>query len=165
MIDLSAKKKFLSWLIQCVTLKRRESYWILNYLLNHEAVLNRVVFVQGAIYTPRGLMITDQEQDGIGLEMMVNKHLITEPEDIFLNIRKERKSILYLEIMFEEMLSTNYYLSVIEENPYQPLDEEFTQTFELSFADFFEEDAKAFKINQLVEAINQALEAGDKESF
>ena len=53
-VQLKDKKKFLKWFLQRYQMKRRESMWILNYLLNHDIVLNKTKFVEEANKTPRG---------------------------------------------------------------------------------------------------------------
>lgn len=166
MIELADKKRFVSWLIQCVTLKKRESYWILNYLLNHDAILNRVSFVQGALNTPRGILMTDQSiLTGPGLEMSKQKHLVHEADQIFYDIRKNRKEVLFIEVIFDGMEESNYYLSVLEENQYQPIDAGFEKEFSDSLAIFLEEEEKNYRIKKLSEAIDKALEEKNEQLF
>lgn len=166
MVELADKKRFVSWLIQCVTLKRRESYWILNYLLNHDAILNRVSFVQGALNTPRGILISDPSiSEGPGLEMVKQNILVHEADQIFYDIRKNRKEILFIEIIFEGMEESSYYLSVLEENQYQPLDISFEKEFSDSLAIFFEEEEKKYRLQELSKAIDLALEEKNEELF
>lgn len=40
-VQLKDKKKFLKWFLQSYQMKRRESMWILNYLLNHDIYSTR----------------------------------------------------------------------------------------------------------------------------
>ncbi|MFI3685285.1 YpiB family protein [Vagococcus fluvialis] len=165
MIDLSDKKNFLSWLSQAVPLKQRESYWIINYLINHEAILNRVSFVHGALYTPRGILITDQTISGVGLEMVNYEEKIFDAEAIFYEIRKNRKEKLYLEVQFDQMHLSERYQLILEENEYLPMDEEEQLIFFNELDKFFEEESTKTKLNQLEEAIDLALEKNDQKSF
>jgi uncharacterized protein YpiB (UPF0302 family) len=142
-IDLSDKKNFLSWLSQAVPLKQRESYWIINYLINHEAILNRVSFVHGALHTPRGILITDQTISGVGLEM----------------VNYEEK------VQFDQMHLSERYQLILEENEYLPMDEEEQLIFFNELDKFFEEESTKTKLNQLEEAIDLALEKNDQKSF
>ena len=165
MIELASKKKFVNWLIQSVSLKKRESYWILNYLLNHEFLLDRVTFVENVLSTPRGLLVTDQSVSGSGLEMVNQGIVIDDPNKIFHDIRLNRKSPLFIGVSFDGMTLSKYYLDVLEENPYQPLDEEAEKEFRLALNSFIEEEERKFKLNILLEKINQALETGNKKEF
>ena len=45
LIDVREKKNFLTWMVNHVSFSRREVFWILNYLANHEAILSNVHFV------------------------------------------------------------------------------------------------------------------------
>ncbi|MCM2137669.1 YpiB family protein [Vagococcus fluvialis] len=165
MIDLSDKKNFLSWLSQAMPLKQRESYWIINYLINHEAILNRVSFVHGALHTPRGILITDQTISGVGLEMVNYEEKIFDAEAIFYEIRKNRKEKLYLEVQFDQMHLSERYQLILEENEYLPMDEEEQLIFFNELDKFFEEESTKTKLNQLEEAIDLALEKNDQKSF
>lgn len=49
---LEEKKNFISWFIQNYQLKRRESLWILNYLLNHEILLKNIHLIE-EVHTDR----------------------------------------------------------------------------------------------------------------
>lgn len=55
LIDVREKKNFLTWMVNHVSFSRREVFWILNYLANHEAILSNVHFVEGANFADRGL--------------------------------------------------------------------------------------------------------------
>lgn len=165
MIGLSDKKNFLRWLVQEVPLKQRESYWIINYLINHEAILNRVSFVKGALHTPRGLLITDQTMSGVGLEMVNHEKKVFEAEAIFYEIRTNRKEKLFLEVEFNNMHLSELYLVVLEENEYLPIDVEEQLLFFNELDKFWEEELIKTKLNQLEEAIDLALEKNNQDLF
>lgn len=165
MIELASKKKFVNWLIQSVSLKKRESYWILNYLLNHEFLLDRVIFVEDVLSTPRGLLITDQTIEGTGLEMVNQSVLFSDPNQIFHDIRMNRKLPLFVGISFEGMYSSNYYLSIIEENPYQSLDPALEKEISKEIELFLKEEEANFQLQELLKKINKALEENDEQAF
>ena len=165
MIELSAKKSFLSWLIQSVPLKKRESYWILNYLINHEAILKRVSFVEHALSTPRGLQITDQTVKGSGLSLMREGVLIENPEDIFYDIRKHRKETLFVEVLFDGQHFAKDYLNVLEENSYQPIEEEHQEAFFAELDFFLNQEQKKKRLAQLTKDIDLALEENNTQAF
>ncbi len=165
MIELSAKKKFLSWLIQYAHLKKRESYWIINYLINHEALLSRVIFVEGALETPRGILITDQTIPGIGLEMKTEQKRLTDAQSIFADIRNNRKEDLYLEINFSEKEASPLYQLILEENAYQVINTEEQIDFLQDFEAFLLKEEKELKLRHLQEEIDQALLTQNEEDF
>ncbi len=165
MIELSDKKNFLSWLVQSIALKQRESYWIINYLINHEAILNRVSFVHGALNTPRGILITDQTVSGVGLEMVMKEKQLFQAEEIFYEIRNNRKEKLFLEIEFEEMHESMLYQTILEENDYLPVDKEEQNAFFNELDKYFEKESTKTKLSQLENAIDLALEENNQALF
>lgn len=165
MIELAEKKRFINWLIQSVSLKSREAYWILNYLLNHEFLLNKVRFVEDALFTPRGLVITDQTVSGNGIEMVKQGVKLADPTQIFHEIRMNRKETIFLEVKFEGMYQSTFFLSVLEENEYQPMDETLKEEIDSELDAYFKNQDKKYQLSFLLKEINEALEANDKDLF
>lgn len=165
MIELSAKKKFLSWVIQCIPLKRKEAYWMLNYLLKHEALLQHVTFVEKALSTPRGILITDHSIAGLGLEMRKGNKLIEDSQEIYSELRNNKKDELYLEINFVERESSYLYSEIIEEHGYQETTQEEQNEFFDSLDAFLAEEEIKLKKRNLQQAIDLALENNDRDTF
>ena len=101
MINLEDKRAFITWLVETITLKEKEAYWILNYLLNHDAILNRVVFVEQADKTPRGLVIAATRENQDGLVLFKETQPFTDAQQIFHEIRMNYKDTLYIEVYFD----------------------------------------------------------------
>lgn len=78
-VNVADKKEFLVWLVNNISFSQREILWILNYLINHEAILNNVHFIEQADKTVRGLKITSKEieKEPIGL-FLAGKNLRTQ---------------------------------------------------------------------------------------
>lgn len=165
MIELSAKKKFLSWVIQCVPLKRKEAYWMLNYLLKHESLLQHVMFVEGALNTPRGILITDRKTLGLGLEMKKGSSLIEDPQAIYSELRNHQKDQLFIEINFVDREQSFLYLEILEDNDYRPLTNHEQEIFFDSLDQFLEEEALRLTLKHLEKEIDKALEDNNKEEF
>ncbi len=165
MIDLSEKKRFLNWLIQSVKFKSRESYWIINYFINHETMLNKVVFVEDALLTPRGLIILDENVNGIGIEMSKQGVTISDATNIFHEIRMNRKEMLYLEVKFIDMYKTKEYLSVVETNEYQPIDESLKAKFSGELDNYFITEDIKYQLTVLEDKIDMVLEEGNESEF
>ena len=165
MIELAEKKRFLNFIIQSVTLKARESYWILNYLINHEIMLNKVVFVEQALHTPRGLVIVDEFEEGPGIEMTKQGLSILDANAIFHEIRMNRKEMLYIEIKFKDRFKKTEYLSILEKNEYEPIDEDLQLEILEELETFFIKEDRKFQLNDLEERIDLALEKGNEAEF
>ncbi len=164
-MELSQKKEFVKWLLKSVSFKRREAYWILNYLLNHDMILNNVRFVQKSDETPRGLLMVDVFHDEPGLLLKKGKHFFDDPEQIFHEIRMNWREALFLEILFKDANQHVLYLSVLEDNPYAPWSESVDEEFLEELEGFFLEEERQYRIRYLEASIDRALEEEDKESF
>ena len=87
LIDVKEKKNFLTWMVNHVSFSRREVFWILNYLANHEAILSNVHFVEGANQANRGLQISDLSFDGEPMKLFLEGKEFTDTDQIFHEIR------------------------------------------------------------------------------
>ena len=54
-VSVNEKKDFIRWFLNHYQLKRRECVWILNYLISHDQLMEKVHFVEQAQYCPRGI--------------------------------------------------------------------------------------------------------------
>ena len=165
MINLEDKRAFITWLVETITLKEKEAYWILNYLLNHDALLNRVVFVEQADKTPRGLVIADTKASQDGLVLFKETHPFTDAQQIFHEIRMNYKDTLYIEICFENREFNQLYQTVIEDNP-------FLSAFDLISTEMFHRIEEDFKQKQsekeveyLLTKINDAIDSNNQQEF
>ncbi|MGO3838393.1 MAG: YpiB family protein [Vagococcus sp.] len=162
MIQSGEKRRFINWAMQSLSFKKREAYWILTYLVNHDGVLNNVILVENEQSLPRALIIRDQSVPGSGLELIKEGKSFDNPEQIFHDIRLNFKSPLYVVIKFDESDTNLLYQSVLESNPYA--NEEhllFLEKLDL----YFEEAAFDYQVSQLEQKINQALETENELLF
>lgn len=168
MTTLEEKKKFINWLIESVKFYNRESYWILNYLINHDVILNRVVFVEQADKTKRGLTIKDQSL-GVGPHLFLTKEgmQFTDTEQIFHDIRMNWREPLYVDILFENHHHNALYQSVLEDNPFLKKEEkeQIDETIYNELNDFFIQKEENYLIESLRQAIDVAVDEGDEEQF
>lgn len=117
-ISVHAKKKFLRWFLSHYQLKSRESIWILNYLMNHESILEYVHFVREVKDCPRGLVLTAKGSDEPSFRFYKNQILTTDPEKSFHDIRMNRSEAVYVQLNFKNNFQSPEYAGVMEENPY-----------------------------------------------
>ena len=60
-VSIQKKKHFLKWLTRNHSFPVRESLWILDYLYNHESMLEKSHFVEKVEQTPRGIYLSVDE--------------------------------------------------------------------------------------------------------
>lgn len=164
-IDVQQKKKFLNWFVNHGTFSRREVLWILNYLANHEAILNNVHFVEAADQTNRGLQIRDTNQEGEAIQLYIKGKVFTDSDQAFHEIRLNWKEPLYLECLFDGAWQTSEFLSIIEDNPFAKWNERISPEIIEELEGYFKEEERQAKLTLLYSQIDLALENGDKEAF
>ncbi|WP_034550011.1 ReoY family proteolytic degradation factor [Carnobacterium funditum] len=164
-VSLEAKKEFLGWFLDRHQLKRRESMWILNYLLNHDIVLGKVHFVEHVETTPRGMMMSTIETDSKPFLFYKEGVLFEDPEQAFHEVRLNWHENIYLELIFEESWKAHQYLGVLEDNPFHKwndyIDTELNKEVEKALATL----SLNKKIQLMMDRIDTALENDDRESF
>lgn len=165
LIDVKEKKNFLTWMVNHVSFSRREVFWILNYLANHEAILHNVRFVEGANLTRRGLQITDLSYEGEPMKLFLDGKEFTDTDQIFHEIRLNWKNPLYVECLFENAWQTKEYLAIIEDNPLASWEDAISEESTELIEHYFQEKEQAAKLSMLYQQIDQALEEGDKDAF
>ena len=166
-VNLKQKREFIMWLHDNVNFGRRDVYWLLNYLLNHKAILQQVVFVERAEKTPRGLKINalvegDQSEP---LELYIEQRIFTDPEQVFHELRMNWKQELYVEVNFPEAWETASYLAVLEDNPFYLWNENVDATNQARLDQALENEAQARERDELLAQIDLALEAGNQAEF
>lgn len=165
MIDVAEKREFLVWLINHVSFQRREVIWILNYLINHEAILRNVHIVEQALETKRGLVIRDISQRAEPMVFAVEGHQFSNSDQIFHEIRLHWQQPLYLECVFPDSWQNPQYLSVLEDNPVLSWNDTVSEKIVSEVEDFLKKQADEAQLNLLKKQIDLALEDGDKEAF
>lgn len=159
--SLETKKKFISWFISNHSLKRRESLWILNYLLNHELLLRQIHFVEHVEATPKGMLFSTIKPAQESFLFYKEGTKFDNPEVAFHDMRLHWKEDYYIELDFPNAYKSMVSFAVLENNPYfvsEVEDEEVVQ-------DELATIQKEAMIAQLKLDINEALEAMDSERF
>lgn len=164
-VGIKEKKEFLSWLVETVRFQRREVYWIINYLVNHETILRQIKFVEHVDKTPRGLKLTASDQEEESLVLFVGEHQFTNPEQIFHDIRMNWKKDLFVECQFSEAWSSPAYLAVLEDNPFASWNDHVDQEVSEALEDYIDSERKEYEITELYHQIDLALEKNDRGAF
>ncbi|WP_368281463.1 ReoY family proteolytic degradation factor [Enterococcus durans] len=165
LIDVREKKNFLTWMVNHVSFSRREVFWILNYLANHEAILSNVHFVEGANQANRGLQISDLSFDGEPMKLFLEGKEFTDTDQIFHEIRLNWKRPLYVECLFENAWQTREYLMILEDNPFASWDDSISEEDAELIEHYFKEKEQEARLKMLYAQIDQALEKKDKNAF
>ena len=165
LIDVREKKNFLTWMVNHVSFSRREVFWILNYLANHEAILSNVHFVEGANQANRGLQISDLSFDGDPMKLFLEGKEFTDTDQIFHEIRLNWKRPLYVECLFENAWQTREYLMILEDNPFASWDDSISEEDAELIEHYFKEKEQEARLKMLYAQIDQALEKKDKDAF
>ena len=165
LIDVRQKKNFLTWIVNHVSFSRREVFWILNYLANHEAILSNVHFVEGANQANRGLQISDLSFDGEPMKLFLEGKEFTDTDQIFHEIRLNWKRPLYVECLFENAWQTREYLMILEDNPFASWDDSISEEDAELIEYYFKEKEQEARLKMLYAQIDQALEKKDKDAF
>ncbi|MHC5248246.1 YpiB family protein [Enterococcus sp. HY326] len=165
LIEVKEKQNFLNWLVANVSFKQRETIWILNYLANHEAILANVHFVEQAEKTTRGLQIRDESFVGSAMTLFIKDKAFFDSDQIFHEIRLNWKNPLYLECFFRDAWKNSLYLSILEDNPAAPWNEQISSEVTEEIERFFQQEELRQKIDLLYHQVDLAIEKGDQNGF
>ncbi|RDW19064.1 hypothetical protein CWR48_08420 [Oceanobacillus arenosus] len=164
-ISIHDKKSFIQWFLNHYQLKKRESVWILNYLVNHKELLANVHFVLDVKFSPRGIVMTTHCSDEVPFRFYKNQLVTTDAEKSFHDIRLNQQDDLYIQLNFRNSNQNAYYASVMEENPFIP-DDYFITKKEKDFAkQILDKTVFDYKRNTLRKEIDQALDDMNQEKF
>lgn len=164
-VSLEEKKSFIGWFLDRHQLKRRESMWILNYLLNHDVVLNKVHFVEHAESTSRGMMMSTIGMDNEPFLFFKDGKVFSDPEQAFHEVRLNWHEDMYLELIFREPWKTEQYLAVLEDNPYHKWNETIPKEMKEEVDFGIQQLTLSEKKNSLLKLIDDTLETGNRKEF
>ncbi len=159
------KKHFLKWFTQHYELKRRESLWILDYLYNHDIMLEKTHFVEHVDQTPRGIYMTVKGNEKPSFRFYKNGHTFKDAMQAFHEIRLNWSASLYIEIDFENAWEQPEYLGVLEDNPYAPWNENVPNDVVDTVDDALNYQTLMIARRQILEQIDLSLINGQEERF
>ncbi|WP_332630125.1 ReoY family proteolytic degradation factor [Halalkalibacter flavus] len=164
-IPVVDKKEFLKTFLQQFELKRRECAWLLNYLMSDDELMERVHFVEQAAHTPKALIISAKGVDSIPFSFHKEKHVTTDAEKAFHDIRLNQTEDIYIELHFTGARQYPPYLVVLEDNPHIPENLELAVAFQKETEWILDRALKSFKKERLLSDIDRALDEQDQERF
>lgn len=160
-INVDEKKDFINYLLNRYYFKRRESIWILNYLLTTEDLLERTHFVKEVEKCPIGLLISTSDSKETSICLFRENIKILDGDNIFYFIRY-LDGELFIEVSFPEDEMDSKFLSVLEENPYAI---DFSKEDSLLAEKFLNHCLDKQKLNYLHDEINKALDEKNEKKF
>ncbi|WP_213423169.1 ReoY family proteolytic degradation factor [Bhargavaea massiliensis] len=164
-VPVAEKKEFVRWFLKTYHLKRRECVWILNYLLSHDQLLNHVRFVDEAHYCPRAMVMSTTDSDGIPFRFYKGNLMTADAEKSFHDLRLHPEENMYLQLNFPNRHACPEYAAVLEDNPYVPEYIKISDKDRREAEQLLEESVLAFREEQLLRQIDEALDQNDKDKF
>lgn len=164
-ISVDEKKDFVRWFLNQFQLKKRESVWILNYLMNHDSLLSSVHFVSEVKFCPRGMEMSAQGVTDPPFRFYKGQVMTNDAEKSFHDLRMNQEEPIYIQMNFENSQQCSKYALVLEENPYLPKDY-YLNDRDRSDADrLLSRSLLKYREKQLEEKIDLALMNGEREQF
>lgn len=164
-ISVQDKKSFIQWFLNHYQLKKRESVWILNYLVNHNEILENVHFVRDAKFCPRGIIITTYCSEEVPFRFYKKQLVTTDAEKSFHDIRLNQDDPLYIQLNFKNVNQSSFYVTVLEENPYTPDEYFITKKDKLIVKQLLDKSLFDYKRESLKQKIDEALDEMDQPTF
>lgn len=164
-ISVNEKKEFIRWFLNHYQLKRRECVWILNYLMSHDQLMEKVHFVEHAEFCPRGIIMSTQCVDDVPFRFYKDSIMTTDAEKSFHDIRLNRDQDIYIQLNFKAAHKSHQYALVLENNPYMPEHLQISEKDRELADQFLKDSIKSFQLEQIREKIDRALDQKDKEEF
>ncbi|MFD1038679.1 ReoY family proteolytic degradation factor [Virgibacillus byunsanensis] len=164
-ISAEEKKTFIQWFLNHYQLKKRESVWILNYLINHNKILSHVHFVHDVKFCPRGIIMSSHCSEEIPFRFYKNSFVTTDAEKSFHDIRLNQNDALYIQLNFNQSHQNPLYVSVIEENPFIPETYFITKQDQEIARNLLDKSLFEYKKRIIEESIDRSLDEKDQETF
>lgn len=159
------KKHFLKWITTHFVLKRREALWILDYLFNHNLMLEKTHFVEDVKQTPRGIYMSVVGNDKPDFLFYKNGHVYEDGMQAFHEVRLNWSSPLYIEIDFDDAWHYSEYLTILEDNPYASWNDSISDALINHVDEALTFETLSLTKDRLMKNIDLALQDGDKDAF
>lgn len=115
-VSVNEKKDFIRWFLNHYQLKRRECVWILNYLMSHDSLMEKVHFVEQAEFCPRGIIMSTHCVEEVPFRFYKENVMTTDAEKSFHDIRLNKQQDLFIQLNFRSAYSSPEYAAVLESN-------------------------------------------------
>ncbi|KZZ86400.1 MULTISPECIES: ReoY family proteolytic degradation factor [Bacillaceae] len=164
-VSVHEKKDFIRWFLNHYQLKRRECVWILNYLMSHDSLMERVHFVEQAQYCPRGIIMSTHCVEEVPFRFYKENVMTTDAEKSFHDIRLNREEELYIQINFRSAYQSPQYAAVMEGNPFMPKHLNGNEKDRIIAERVLESAIQTYQKDKLLQMIDDALDRHDEHAF
>ncbi|MBD1381692.1 ReoY family proteolytic degradation factor [Metabacillus arenae] len=164
-VSVNEKKDFIRWFLNHYQLKRRECVWILNYLMSHDSLMERVHFVEQAQYCPRGIVMSTHCVEEVPFRFYKENVMTTDAEKSFHDIRLNKDEELFIQLNFRSVYQSPEYAAVLEGNPFMPKHLNINEKDRVVAEKILEHSIQTFQKEKLMTLIDKALDEQDKEAF
>lgn len=164
-VSVNEKKDFIRWFLNHYKLKRRECVWILNYLMSHDKLMEKVHFVEQAQYCPRGIVMSTHCVDEVPFRFYKANVMTTDAEKSFHDIRLNRDEDIFIQLNFHASFQAPQFAAVLEENPYMPKNLQLSEKDRQIAEQFLSSSIEKFQREKLIQQIDEALDRHDEEAF
>jgi len=163
-VTVEQKKEFIKWFLKRYQMKKQESKWILRYLFSHDEVLNKVHFVEEAHHCPLSMVMSVTESGDVPFRFYRGNDMNSDATKAFHVIKNNTTEEFYIQLNFPNNISVEY-LSVLEENPYAPI--EISREFEdaETAEQLITHIMKLSETEKRNRLIDEALDTGNKAWF
>ncbi|MCY7707352.1 ReoY family proteolytic degradation factor [Bacillus safensis] len=164
-VSVNEKKEFIRWFLNHYQLKRRECVWILNYLMSHDSLMEKVHFVEQAEFCPRGIIMSTHCVDEVPFRFYKENIMTTDAEKSFHDIRLNKQQDLFIQLNFRSAYRSTEYAAVLETNPHIPKDLYENEKDKDLAEKVLEHSIATFQKERLMKEIDEALDRHDQETF
>ena len=164
-VSVNEKKDFIRWFLNHYQLKRRECVWILNYLMSHDQLMEKVHFVEQAQYCPRGLIMSTHCVDKVPFRFYKENVMTTDAEKSFHDIRLNRDEDIFIQLNFLASNQAHQYAAVLEENPFVPKHLQVNEKDGIIAEQLLQRSIERFQREKLLQLIDEALDKQDRQAF
>ncbi|MEI4790321.1 ReoY family proteolytic degradation factor [Bacillus sp. FJAT-53060] len=164
-VSVNEKKEFIRWFLNHYQLKRRECVWILNYLMSHDSLMEKVHFVEQAEFCPRGIIMSTHCVDEVPFRFYKENIMTTDAEKSFHDIRLNKQQDLFIQLNFRSAFRSPEYAAVLETNPHIPKDLYENEKDKDLAEKVLEHSIATFQKERLMKEIDEALDRHDQETF
>lgn len=164
-VSNSDKKIFLRWFTKNFVLRRREVLWILDYLYNHDIILEKTHFVENVQKAPRGIYTTVKDNKETPFIFYKNGHTFKDPMQAFHEVRLNWSSPIYIELDFENAWQYPEYLAVLEDNPYAKWNETMPSELIVEVEEALNYESLLYAKERIMKEIDESLLNGHKSEF
>ncbi|WP_249705746.1 ReoY family proteolytic degradation factor [Bacillus zhangzhouensis] len=164
-VSVNEKKEFIRWFLNHYQLKRRECVWILNYLMSHDSLMEKVHFVEQAEFCPRGIIMSTHCVDEVPFRFYKENIMTTDAEKSFHDIRLNKQQDLFIQLNFRSAYRSPEYAAVLETNPHIPKDLYENEKDKDLAEKVLEHSIATFQKERIMKEIDEALDRHDQETF